>query len=45
MFFAGKTISSNKVDLLGVALHKNINFKSHIENICCKENNKTRALL
>ena len=39
-FFAGKAISSNKVDLLGVALEKNINFKSHIENICGKANNK-----
>lgn len=40
-FFAEKAISSNKVDLLGVALEKNINFKSHIENICGTANNKT----
>ena len=46
MSFARRTIkSSNTAELLGVTLDKNINFKSHIENICCKAYNKIRALL
>ena len=32
------------VELLGITLDKNLNFKSHIENICCKANNKIKAL-
>ena len=37
MYFAGKNIKSpNTVELSGMTLEKNINFKSHIENICCK---------
>ena len=36
--------SSNTVELLGVTLNKNINSKSHIENICCKVNIKIREL-
>ena len=31
-------MSSSKVKLLGIAFDKNLNFKSHIENICCKAN-------
>ena len=43
MSFAGKTIkSSNTAELLGVILDTTVNFKSHIENMCC--NNKIRAL-
>ena len=46
MFFDGKTIkSSDTVELLGITLDKNINFKRHIQNICRKANNKTKALL
>ena len=46
MSFDGKTIkSSDKVELLGITLDKNINFKRHIQNICRKANNKTKALL
>ena len=43
LFFLGKTIRSlnTGVELLGVRL---LNFKSHIENICCKENVKIRVL-
>ena len=37
-----KIRSSNTVELFGVTLVKNINFRSHIENICCKANNKRR---
>ena len=45
MSFDGKTIkSSDTVELLGVTLNKNINFKRHIQNICRKANNKTKAL-
>ena len=41
---AKKTIkSSNTAELLGVTIDNNINFKSHIENICCKANNKIRV--
>ena len=43
--FVGKAmISSNTVELLGITLDKNLNFKSHIENVCCKANNKIKAL-
>ena len=39
--FVGKAIkSSSTVELLGITLDKNLSFKSHIENICCKANNK-----
>ena len=44
MSFDGKTIkSSDTVELLGITLDKNINFKWHIQNICPKTN-KTKAL-
>ena len=44
MIFDGNTIkSSGTVDLLGITLDKNINFKRHIENICCEENSKTKT--
>ena len=37
MSFDGKTvISSSTVELPDITLGKNLNFKSHIENICCK---------
>ena len=43
--FDGKTItSSDTVELLGIILYKNINFKRHIQNICHKINSKTKAL-
>ena len=46
MSFDGKTIkSSDTVELIGITLDKNINFKRHIQNICCKANNKTKVLL
>ena len=46
MFFDEKSIkSSDKGELLGITLDKNINFKRHIQNICRKANNKTKALL
>ena len=42
MSFDGKTIkSSDTVELLGISLDKNINFKRHIQNICRKATNKT----
>ena len=45
MSFDGKTvISSSTVELPDITLGKNLNFKSHIENICCKTNNKIKAL-
>ena len=46
MSFDGKTIkSSDAVELLGITLDKNINFKRHTQNICRKANNKAKALL
>ena len=46
MSFDGKTIqSSDTVDLLGIILDKNTNFKQHIHNIGRKANNKTKAVL
>ena len=36
--------SSDTVELLGITLDKNINFQRHIQNICHKANNKTKAL-
>ena len=46
MSFAGKIIKSwDTVELLGITLDKNINFKGHIQNICGKAKNKTKALL
>ena len=36
--------SSDTVELLGITLGKNINFKLHTENICDKANSKTKAL-
>ena len=45
MSLDGKTIkSSDTVELLGISLDKNINFKRHIQNICHKTSNKTKAL-
>ena len=45
MSFVGKAIkSSSTVELLGITLDKNLNSKSLIENICCKEKNKIKAL-
>ena len=45
MPFIGKAIkSSSTVELLNITLDKNLNFKIHIENICCKANNKIKAL-
>ena len=45
MSFVGKAIkSSSTVELLGITLDKNLNFKSHIENICCKANKKIKAI-
>ena len=36
MIFAGDTIKlSDTIKLLGITLDRNINFKQHIENICC----------
>ena len=41
----GKAIrSSSTFELLGITLDKNLNFKRHIESICNKANNKTKAL-
>ena len=46
MSFDGKTIkSSDTVELIGITIDKNINFKRHMQNICHKANNKTKALL
>ena len=46
MSFDEKTIkSSDAVELLGITLDKNISFKRHMQNICHKANNKTKALL
>ena len=45
MSFNGKSItSSDTVGLLGITLDKNFNFKWHIQNICHKANNRTKAL-
>ena len=45
MCFYGKTItSSDTVELLGITLEKNINFKQHIQKVCHKANKKTKAL-
>ena len=46
MSFDGKSIkSSDTVELLGITLNKNINFKRHIQNICHKVNNQTKVHL
>ena len=46
MSFDGKTTkSSDTVELLGITLDKNINFKRHIQNICRKAKNKTNICL
>ena len=45
MTFDRQTIkSSDRVQLSGITLDKNTTFKWHIENICHKANNKTRAI-
>ena len=45
MSFLGKAIKSSRtVELLCITLDKNLDFKSHIENICSKANNKIKAL-
>ena len=42
--FVGKGIkSSSTIELLGITLDKNLNFKSHIENVCCEANNKIKT--
>ena len=39
MSFVGKVVkSSSKVELLCITLDKNLNFKTHIENMFCKAN-------
>ena len=39
--FVGNAIkSSSPVELVGITLDKNLNFKSHTENICSKANDK-----
>ena len=44
MSFNGKSItSSDTVGLLGITIDKNINLKWHIQNICHKANNRTKA--
>ena len=46
MSFDGKSIKSpDTVELLEITLEKNINFKQHIQNICRKASNKSKALL
>ena len=43
MSFDRKTIkSSDTVELIGITLDKNINFKRHIQNICHKAYKKTK---
>ena len=45
MFLYRETFtSSDAVELLGITLDENINFKRHIQNICQKVNKKTKAL-
>ena len=45
MSFDRKTIkSSDTVELFGITLDKNVNFKRHIQNICRKGNNKKPKL-
>ena len=44
MSCVGKAIkSSSTVELLGITLDKNLNFKRHIQNIYCKANNKIKT--
>ena len=46
MSFDGKTIkSSDTVELLGITLDKNINFKRHMQNICRKTLLRIRKFL
>ena len=40
--FDRKTITSDTVELFGIILDKNNNFKRHIQNICHKANNKNQ---
>ena len=45
MSFVRKTITSwDRVELLGITIDKNINFKRHIQNVCHKANSKIKAL-
>ena len=45
MSFDGKTIKSlDTAELPGITLHKNINFKRHIQNISHRANNKNKTL-
>ena len=45
MSFDGKTIkSSDTIELLGITLDKNINFKRLMQYICHKANSKTKPL-
>ena len=45
MSFDGKTInSSDTVELFRITRDKNNNFQRHLQNICHKTNNKTKAL-
>ena len=43
-FFGKVKKSSSTVELQPITLDKNLNFKSHIENICWKANNKIENL-
>ena len=45
MSFVVKAIKSlSTVELRGITLDKNLDFKSHIDNLCCKANNKVKTI-
>ena len=45
MSFVVKAIKSlSTVELRGITFDKNLDFKSHIDNLCCKANNKVKTI-
>ena len=38
-----RELNAKLAELLSITLDKNLDFKSHIENICCKANNRIKA--
>ena len=41
----GKNVSCKEVEILGVTIDRNLNFKSYIKNICSKAGQNLDALL
>ena len=44
MYVFSKIMESDNKNLMGITVHKKLNFKKHIEDLCRKANQKINAL-